>query len=228
MGNPWMKLPDNAPFVLPNDAPEIHNFNQKQIKRLTKQGKPPDPDKNNSLIDLKLLPEPFLGNPQAPVVLLNLNPGWDSTDACWHEKEDFKQKNRDNLEHKNVPYPFYLLHPNLSQSPGGLWWRRHLRELINKVGLKAVATGVLVVELFPYHSGRFGFKGAVPSQQYSVSLVEQAIRRGAMIVVLRAEKQWVNAVPQLAGKYHRVKSVQSAYISSNNCPGFFQEIVSRL
>ncbi len=59
--NPWLHLPMTAPFVLAEDAPLVERFN------LTAS-----PDHR---LDLTLLPEPFLGLPSAPVVLLGLNPG---------------------------------------------------------------------------------------------------------------------------------------------------------
>ena len=60
--NPWMELPSRAPYVLSSDRPFVEAFNKHadEAKRL----------------DLDLLPEPFMGNRSAPLVVLGLNPGW--------------------------------------------------------------------------------------------------------------------------------------------------------
>jgi hypothetical protein len=62
--NPWCHLPDEAPFVLPGDKERIDEFNER-VGATSK----------SFLQITKLLPEPFIGDPNAPVVLLSNNPG---------------------------------------------------------------------------------------------------------------------------------------------------------
>ncbi len=62
MRNAWRDLPETAPFVLACDKQGIVDFNHKA--------------KPEHKIHLGLLPEPYTGNPEAKIMLLNLNPGF--------------------------------------------------------------------------------------------------------------------------------------------------------
>ena len=62
MRNPWLSLPEKAPFVLECDKQSILDFNSRA--------------KPQYWIHLEELPEPYTGNPLANIVLLNLNPGF--------------------------------------------------------------------------------------------------------------------------------------------------------
>jgi hypothetical protein len=161
-------------------------------------------------------------------VLLNLNPGHKSDDDAWHERESFAARSRRNLLHEGLDYPFYLLDPH-EPSPGHHWWRRKLSPLIDATSLAAVAHGVLCVEFFPYHSHRFAHRDVrVPSQSYSFELVERAIERRAIVVLMRSENLWFAALPMLAGysRLLRVRNVQNPTLSGANLSSSaFAEIV---
>ena len=57
-GQPLARPPGRPPFVLPQDEEHIQRFNETATP--------------SHRVRLELLPEPFLGNPRAPVVLLGL------------------------------------------------------------------------------------------------------------------------------------------------------------
>ncbi|MCG3179572.1 MAG: hypothetical protein BIFFINMI_01910 [Phycisphaerae bacterium] len=214
--NPWRKLPESEPYVLPDDAAALAKFNATVPARFE--------------VHTELLPEPFIGRPDAPVVLLNLNPGYSPNDWKNHTDPAFATKARGNLLHKRTDYPFYLFDPSESRSLGFKWWQRKLRALVDDCGRKAVAQSVLCVEYFPYHSQHYaGPRLAVPSQQYSFDLVRSAIRREAMIVIMRSEALWHRAVPELQsyGQAFTVHSVQNPSISPKNCPGY-QKVVEAI
>ena len=59
--NPWVDLPEESPFVLHGDAAAIARFNARANER--------------HRIRLDVLPEPFIGRPDAPLVLLNRTAG---------------------------------------------------------------------------------------------------------------------------------------------------------
>jgi hypothetical protein len=214
--NPWQRLPLQAPFVLPEDAPLVNAFNVSASDNLT--------------LHTELLPEPFLGSPDAPVVLLSLNPGYSPDDLRHHQDPLFASRSRANLLHLPAAYPFYLLAPDLS-APGRHWWDRKLGPLSRVAGREAVARGVLCVEYFPYHSRQFGHRALlIPSQAYSFTLVREALNREAIIVFLRGERYWMMAVPELAIYPHlcRVRSVQNPVISPANCPKGYDRAVAAL
>lgn len=213
--NPWLRLPDSAPFVLDEDAELIAKFNARAKPQMQ--------------LDLTLLPEPFIGLPGAPVVLLGLNPGWSEDDAAAHADPSFAATLRKNLRHERSTYPFYFLDP-ARDSPGRRWWCRKLRPVIECVGERVAASGIFCIEFFPYHSNKYGSVPLLRSQEYSFALVRHAVQRGALIVSMRSWKRWTSAVPELAGygRLFRLNNPMNVTVSPKNCPRGFEEIVSAL
>ncbi len=165
-----------------------------------------------------------------PVVLLCLNPGWKPTNAATHGTPAFTMTSRANPRHAATQVPFFLLDPKLNL-PGGGWWRRKLRWLIDDVGLEVVANRVLCVEHFPYHSQRYSSRvPRVPSQDYGFGLVREAMEREAAIVVMRSARRWEAAIPELASYGHRyhLRNVQNVCISPNNCPDGYAAVINAL
>jgi len=217
MQNPWAQLPTRPPYVLDSDRARVEEFNRTALK--------------HHAIDTSLLPEPFLGNPNAKVVILGLNPGWSPQDAQWHAKPEFQRDCRANLLHSGGAYPFYLLNPALTDSPGGMWWRRRLRVLIEAVGLEPIAANLLCVEYFPYHTDRFhSGLPRLPSQEYAAAMVQNAIAREAIIILMRSAKLWTAAIPALADypDLHRLSNPRCAYLTPRNCPAGYREIVETM
>lgn len=216
MTNPWHLLPTEPPFVLETDASDINNFNRTSR-----------PEK---LYDLSLLPEPFFGQPDAPVVLLALNPGLNPSDAAVHAQKEFVAQARRSLSHNLAPYPFLHLQPDLS-TPGALWWRRIAGPLIQATSFDAVAKGILCVQYFPYHSHSFSSSSPnVPSQEYSWNLVRAAINRNAEIVVMRSWRLWASAVPELLThtKVHHVRNPRNPSLSPGNLGASFESLKFKL
>lgn len=215
MNNPWKDLPQNAPFILETDKEEVLTFNTK-AKPIVK-------------IQHHVLPEPYIGNPNAPVVLLNLNPGYADEDVAYYQTEFVLQLWQKNLFHMPMEYPFYILHPEFDQELGGtMWWRTKLREMIEICGTKKVTKNICCIEYFPYHSIRYKpLKAPLESQRYSFDLVKKAIDNQAVIIVMRSEKSWLTAVPELENYMHlyRLNSKQNVAVSRNNCPEGFSKIL---
>src|SRR5450432_3879599 len=139
MENPWKHLPLHEPYVLDMDRPIIEAYNAKVNQT--------DPN----YIHTELLPEPFYGNPEAPVMLLSLNPSYaKDVDADFYRQNETAC--RLNLEHAPQEYPFYLLNRAYKGYAGHDWWYERLGALIIDTDLKRVATNVCCIELFPYHS----------------------------------------------------------------------------
>lgn len=213
MRNPWIDLPAFAPYVLKEDLEAIDRFNTSA--------------KSEHYIHTSVMPEPHLGDPNAPVVLLNLNPGYSEQDEETHSNAEFADACRKCALHDAQDYPFYLLNPAF---PGGGfdWWSKKLKPLIAEFGRESVARKVFCVEFFPYHSIKFAHdKLAVSSQQYSSWLVEQAIARDAVIVAMRGMRFWEKLVPDLHayGNLFKLNSAQNVTISQRNCPEGFPKIL---
>ncbi len=214
--NPWTALPQKPPFALPDDLDRLSLFAARS--------------RPEHRFDFGVLPEPFIGRPDAPVVLLGLNPGFDPRDEEVHARPEFAGALRANLAHEASEYPFYLLDPRLP-SPGQEWWTRRLKPLIQGTDRKRVAQNVLCIEYFPYHSVNFHRSTPrVASQAYSIALVDAAIARKAHIVLMRAAWAWLPAVPNLGSyqRLHLLSNPQSPYVSPGNCPNGFGALLQTI
>ncbi len=217
MQNPWLNLPEKPLFVLACDEQIILDFNYKLNARYH--------------LHLEILPEPYTGNPEAKIILLNLNPGFYESNARFLTGDDYFQKtSRANLAHTCQEYSFYLLDPGNSRSPGHDWYRKKFRHLIDQFGIKKVAREICVIEYFPYHSEKFGCMTRIPSQAYSFYLVQESMRRNAIIIQMRSKRVWQEAVPGLRSyhNYYVLINPQNPAISQNNCPDGYPEILKIL
>jgi len=206
--NPWVELPNEPPYVLPQDAAAISRFNS---------GLKSHHEPYRIQIDT-VVPEPFVGDPRrAEIVILLANAGYKPIDDGAHADPAFYAALRQNLLHKKADFPFYFLDPAFHDTPGGVWWRRRLGKLIEATSLETVAQRVACVEWFTYKSTSFK-PCRVPSQQYGFRLVEEALRRGAFVIPLRSYKLWRAAVPAIDDQPDLIttSSTQNVYLTSRN------------
>ncbi len=111
----------------------------------------------NKKIKYNQIPEPFAGDPEAPIYLLNLNPGTDPYEGIKDNRELMCIRKRLNkhilcnlvlysdvavhqsLSHLNSEleefkkYPFYPLDPDYKYLPGFAWWYDKLENVINEI-----------------------------------------------------------------------------------------------
>ncbi|MCH7585464.1 MAG: hypothetical protein IH941_09990 [Acidobacteria bacterium] len=214
--NPWTSFPATPPYVLDVDRPlvEEHNARRSQQHRFR----------------LDLLPEPYMGPADAPVVLLNLNPGFAEQDIVDYSAPDRQEMMRQSLTHELADSDaFYFLADTFEGTGGGRWWKKRLAPLIRRVGVEAVSGKTQVIEHVPYKSRSFHDLPTLPSQGYSFSLVRNAISRDALIVVMRKYRSWIKAVPELeAANVHQLRSPQNVTIGPGNCPTGFDVILERM
>jgi hypothetical protein len=209
MNNPWEGLPKTAPFVLKDDRGVIDELNAKFCEG----------GKEKSLIQSDILPVPYVGNPfTASVILLTLNPGFHVEDLEHYAKEEFRTACSDNMLHRPSDYPFYLLDPRFKETCGAKYWRKRLGKLIKEHGERAVAKAVCVIQWHPYHSAKSAghpAKQFCQSQDYSRWLVEQAIERKCVVLLLRSRKQWESLVPATQ-RLPIANSLRGSYVTENN------------
>lgn len=213
MDNPWRHLPQQPPYVFPPDLPAVTSFNQLVG--------------DDHQIHTELLPQPYLGDPTAPIVLLNLNPGFSENGHQLFDNPLGWALSLQNLLHEPMSYPFYLLDPGIASYEGAKWWRTRLGALIRVAGDETVAKRICCVEYFPYPSRRHRpLARILDSQLYSFHLVEQAIARGALIVAMRSVKAWCEQVPHLRtySRLHVCTNPRRPYITSGNLPMVFPTI----
>jgi hypothetical protein len=202
--------------VLEADSPEIARFNQR-AKPLVR-------------VETSLLPEPYVGRVDAPVLLLTLNPGVSDDDFALHRNATFRQRVIDCHRQAPAAYPNYYLDPEVD-GPGARWLHRIARPLISEFGARQVANRLSLIEFFPYHSVRFAHgRLRVPSQSFAFELVRTALDRAAAIFITRGRELWYEAVPELrdSPRVYFTRSVQNIVISEKNCPDGFPVVVAAM
>lgn len=217
--NPWLQLPDAAPYVLPNDQPILEAFHRNQNPKLRYR--------------LDLPPDPWQGKWTAPVLLLLQNPSLGGADEGTYADPGVLAANRANLDEQAGELPMYWLDDRLAHTYSGMWWRRCLNRLVKEVGLSVVRQNLLVVELYGYRSPSFWpLSTTLPSQTFSLELVASAIERNATIVLPRASRYWEVALPKLYGYDGLVRGkpgVRGAHVSAGNLElGGYERVVDAI
>lgn len=90
---------------------------------------------------------------------------------------------------------------------------------------------MLSVEFHGYHSERWRLFPTLPSQRFGFYLVESAIEREAVVVLMRGRRDWEVAVPALSDYPYFValSNPRSSTISPGNCGAEgFQRVLSAL
>lgn len=222
MTNPWIKLSSRPPYILKEDIDAIAKFNEKA----------------NSFhkIFVNLLPEPYCGDPfKAKIILLQLNPGVDNPIGYEDDKDDFvcklfphyKKDILKSIHHKKNKYPFFELNPEYRLLGGFRYWAKKFSPFIKlKNDYIRIANKVCVIEFFPYHSRNYKDLGKVlKCQKFNFRLVEMAIKRKAIIILMRGKKQWLANVPKLKQyKYVTLKSSRNVILSKANLGKNFNSI----
>jgi hypothetical protein len=208
--SPWTAIPRRSPFVLPQDWTPVEAFNRRAAPE--------------HRIDVDVLPEPFIGPWDAPLVLLSLNPGWDPEDREVHARSEVDAVIRRNLA--GGATSFYYLDEVLRDTPGGRWWRKRVARIIDAAGPVA-ARRMLVVEYFPYHTAHFHRSTPrVPSRAFALYLVREAMRRDAWVICMRARNAWLEAIPELAShsRFGVLKNPQNVTVSPGNFDRFTEMV----
>jgi hypothetical protein len=206
MHNPWLALPNSAPYVLPEDAPFLPTGISVD-----------DP----GYLQLAVPPHPFAGCPElSRVVLLLLNPGFDGSDVT-HYNDDpvYRGMVHGTFGFTNEP-PMWCLDRRIAYTGAYKWLFKITRRLSEECGLEALQSKLMQVQYLAYKSRTYRHLSAtLPSQHFGFSLVKDAIRDGKEIVVMRSRKLWLDAVPELESyPYIEVRNPRSPYLSERNLP----------
>ena len=195
--NPWKKI-KGTNYYTDNDEKIIKNFND----RVTKNGKEDSP----FYIDLKLMPEPYIGNKDANVILLFTNPGLKKTElAEYDEYTEFYKSLKKNLTHSNKEYPYYYFNPAFKKEikgkekyiAGAEWILKRTKELRKRLGndcLKLLSKGIFTFQLHPYHSTKYKALPELEVGKYTEYLFKKAVERvskgDGIIICIRSYDEW--------------------------------------
>lgn len=123
-------------------------------------------------------PSPYEGDfNRAPVVMLLGSLGYDETSAPHDHAFE-----RDG-------WPLAGLHPD---APPGIRqrWHARLAPLVDSFGAQHVANSVLALHVTPWACRRFDPELRLPSRRRMLHLAGDAVRRGALLMVLRGAEAW--------------------------------------
>ena len=155
----------------------------------------------------ELGPSPFEGDIKAAsVVLLLANPGFD--EASTLHDHTFRRDG----------WPLAGLH---HEAPSGLseWWPQRLKMLTQKFGAQHVSKHVAALQLTPWASNKFDASLRLPSRTRLLALAAEVAQRGAVLLVMRAERHWEDSalVKQSPNRY-RANSWLCSYVTQGNLP----------
>lgn len=220
MINPWNDFPESNCMVHPDDKElvDAHNRSVKEKYRFI----------------LHLAPEPWIGDINAPVVVLLANPGATDSDlgGFSEPKADVIVRSAlKNLRQEKSDYPHFFFDPILEGTQGQNWYFKAFKTLLNEFGPSQLSKSILTCEMAPYHSKNWLKPSAeFSTQAYTHSLVRRAMERNAIVLIHRAARHWMAEIPALKeySKAFRPKSSQSMYVSPGNYPGAIQELRSAI
>lgn len=178
---------------------EIYNSDIEAIQRYNAKVR----DKFKLRVELG--PCPFEGDiNSSSVLLLFANPGFDETSSI--------------NDHKFTVdgWPLSGLHEN---APTGMrdWWSPRLRDLCKRYGDQNISKKVAALQINPWASTNFDSNLRLPSRSKMLGLAENAARRGAVIVIMRAERLWLesNCIKNYPHRYS-TKSKLCSYVTEGN------------
>lgn len=180
---------------------------------------------------LDMVPEPYMGRPDAPVVVLTGNPRFRPDDLEAHARADVQQRLLACVRREELDYPLVWLDPQLADTPGAAWYRSKLRLLCDAVGPKAVSQGVAIYESLPYHSAELKQpKLPIPSQSYTNELAKAALEQDQIVIWLRGPWDKLLGPSRLKTAHVvRPRSPQVSHLSPGNLSQpVFDQMVQRL
>ena len=178
-----------------------------------------------SLIELRTLPEPYHGDPNASVYLLNGNPLAGANDLKYVGVPSYNKEIRKELLHLNTEFLWLRYNETIRDAAGNpypayKYWKDRTKEL------RAVKPhpSLFCIEFFPYHTLHASdFKkipnlDKLPSNNYTNAMIYDAMSKKKYIVLMRCAEYWFKRIPELE-KYPRLlrlNSSQSVYLTRKN------------
>lgn len=200
--NPWFGLDCTSnSLLLECDRNAVERFNCGLAART-----------DDRAVVSRYMPEPFIGQRTARLLILNLNPGGGEEDSSEHEDPALRCALEKNLRHE---IPFLWLQKELHHTAGHRWWAPKLRDILEQLRMTVplaeshLAKRIAALEWFPYHSKKFAWPRSqpVPSSEYVFDWVR---RHDGPVLLFRGRRYWQ---PVLDGSLAMKRS--QVFMSSN-------------
>ena len=225
MDNPWKD-------IVATDKVKIIKDDKSALKDYVRKCSCPS-ESNQNKDSLNQWPEPYIGNPGAPVYLLNGNPGYSNLDHLFTEDPVFVDIMKRNLRHDSLDnlndfVYFNTLHTRGLVHGGCQWWMNKTKDL--RMALAGSHPFILALEYSPFHSKN----GVMPdlnklmqtkAYQYTNYLLKLAIESDKILILMRKQKLWMDRLKQVASeksltlheeKIMKLSSVNNVCLSSKN------------
>lgn len=189
---------------------------------------------NDEKFRLELWPEPFLGNPDAQVYLLNGNPGFtEGKDEKFVYEPVFLKLVLNSMSHKSTQNHDDFLYFNELKTggithPGYEWWMKHTKQLRQVLGRNP---RLFNVEFCAYHSINANhIPEYLPSYDYTDQLVINAMNENKIIIAMRMVNRWMARIPQLKNypNLYRLLNNRNVCLTSGNIVKVTHSFVSVL
>ena len=218
MRNPWLGFDVRtiAPrYVHPADEAVVNAYEAKRRGR-------------DYELATHLLPGPWVGRLDAPVVMLMANPGVSEREShpTWSPSPTERHRAHASLRQKHLDLPYYWLDDELSDTDGYRWAAQQLNRLVADVGREDVARNLLALSAHPYHSISFDDRlRALPSQRFTLAVLRRAIANDALVIAVRARKYWFTVVPELEehdrrGRVLRTDTAHTVALTPGSVEGY--------
>ena len=223
MENPWLN------YNPTHDEPGFHTLDKAHALAFNK-----GMARERFKLAEHLEPFPYLGNPNAGVVVLLANPGVNEkeADTRFRLTPDEIAQNRRNLSHMDLKPGESTIHSTSVSGFESAWLKPRIRELVQATSLDQVSQGVFLANFHAYNSKSwYPIPYTFETQRYSFYLVGEALKRNSIIIMSRNLLGWFTAIPELYDYKNRVnfKSSRSVYITRGNLgTEEFERVKSRI
>lgn len=224
--NPWKEFDFLAKDQVHRlDREGVDNFNSKLEKSKSKSA-------SRLLLSRANTPLPFFGALDATLIILAANPGLDPINTPQEETPERRRLFDQARRHELHSHPFVFLRPEFQNTPGYTWWEKRTRQLREAVGDDVFLNRTFSAEIHPYKSQNYKpLHEPLPTQGYTFSLVNELVRNGAFVILVRAKNEWCSAVPSLQhnDRVIELNSKQSSYLTERNMPvGAFSKLAAHV
>ena len=218
--NPWRKIREKL-YILKNE--------QKSVNELS------------YMLHTELPPQPFQGNPDAPIWILALNPGYsEKTDKypvpdVWYYKnhEERRKAMLNQLKFKKSGKHWHYVLDNEDGNYSKEWFKKHFFKDMG-IDENNVDKNIFILQALGYASESFNgdlnkITEAFPHMRFAQKLARWGLRHGKKIVIARSNEYWQNILKidrknkKIQQNVYFLSSYMNIVFTSNNILNWAKE-----